>query len=160
MIIRSRRAPKWFAFGGAVCLAAGYVLLQSMPTIQAEMAGDPRLPLFDATGRLLFWGGLGLLALGAVAWYQQPPVRRQHIENDEPSLEEIEEGYIRPDGDEDDDLIPCPYCQRHIHEQSEQCPYCGKYISVEDAPLRPHPWIVIGVTVCLLMVLIWILLRG
>ena len=42
--------------------------------------------------------------------------------------------------DDDDATIPCPYCHRPIHEESERCPHCGEYISAEDAPRAPKPW--------------------
>lgn len=53
--------------------------------------------------------------------------------------------------------IPCPYCRRAIHEESQRCPHCGEYISAEDAPAGPKPaWLVAGVAVCLLLVATWI----
>jgi hypothetical protein len=67
-----------------------------------------------------------------------------------------------PGSSEDDEeaTVPCPYCRRQIHEDSQRCPYCEKYISAEDAPPGPKPrWFVLGFLFCLLIVLIWIL-RG
>jgi hypothetical protein len=62
------------------------------------------------------------------------------------------------DADEDDDEIPCPYCGREIHEDSERCPYCARYISKEDAPPARKPWwIILGVVACLYVVIRWIL---
>jgi hypothetical protein len=58
--------------------------------------------------------------------------------------------------DEDDDTIPCPYCRRPIHEDSQRCPHCENYISEEDAPTRKPWWLIIGVVVCLLIVYSWI----
>jgi hypothetical protein len=53
--------------------------------------------------------------------------------------------------------IACPYCRRHIHEDSPRCPHCGNYLSDEDAPARPKPWwMIIGVLVCLFLVYLWI----
>ncbi len=60
------------------------------------------------------------------------------------------------DGDEDEPTIPCPYCRREIHEESERCPHCGHYISREDAPARKPWWLVLGVGVCLYVVYRWI----
>jgi hypothetical protein len=55
-------------------------------------------------------------------------------------------------------VIPCPYCRREIHEDSQRCPYCEQYISAEDAPPGPKPhWLIAGVVVCLLLVGLWIL---
>jgi hypothetical protein len=159
--LHSRQAPKWLLGGGLVALAAGYALLQYIPHIEADMgADDARLPLYQVTARVLFWGGLALLGLGVAAWYRQPPARRRPIEEEhEPSLEELTAGF-HPTGEEDDDLIECPHCRQKIYEQSERCPHCERYISEEDAPARPPAWIAIGVTLCLIMVLIWILARS
>lgn len=63
------------------------------------------------------------------------------------------------DGD-DEPTVPCPYCRREIHEDSSRCPYCEQYISREDAPAGGKPWwLVVGVVVCLLLVLMWIVGR-
>ena len=35
---------------------------------------------------------------------------------------------------EDDPTVPCPYCNRAIHEDAPRCPYCENYISAEDSP--------------------------
>jgi hypothetical protein len=59
--------------------------------------------------------------------------------------------------DEDEPTIPCPYCRRDIHEESQRCPYCENYISQEDTPSSGHSWwIVVGVVVCLFAVYRWI----
>jgi len=61
------------------------------------------------------------------------------------------------DDDEDDVTVPCPYCRRQIHEDAERCPYCEQYISAEDAPASPKPWwLVLGVAVCLVILLWWV----
>ena len=53
--------------------------------------------------------------------------------------------------------IPCPYCQRQIHEESQRCPYCEKYISEEDkVPARKPWWIIIGALAILYVVYRWI----
>jgi hypothetical protein len=41
--------------------------------------------------------------------------------------------------DDDEPTVPCPYCQREIHEESQRCPYCEQYISQEDAPRAGSP---------------------
>jgi hypothetical protein len=64
------------------------------------------------------------------------------------------------DGSDSDgeETVPCPYCRRQIHEDSERCPYCENYLSREDAPPRPKPWwLVVGVLVCLAIVAMWVL---
>ena len=60
--------------------------------------------------------------------------------------------------DEDgDDTIPCPYCRRPIHQDSQRCPHCESYVSEEDAPAGPKPlWLVLGVLACLAAVARWI----
>jgi hypothetical protein len=62
-------------------------------------------------------------------------------------------------GDEVDyETVPCPYCRDPVHEQAEQCPHCGEYISDEDAPPTRRPWwVYVGVALCLLIVLLWIM---
>ena len=53
--------------------------------------------------------------------------------------------------------VPCPYCRRDIHEESQRCPHCEQYISAEDALAGPKPlWLVAGVVVCLVLVATWI----
>ncbi len=54
------------------------------------------------------------------------------------------------------DTEPCPYCRKPICEGAERCPHCGSYISIEDAPRRYPRWIIVGVVLCLLAVLVWI----
>lgn len=61
------------------------------------------------------------------------------------------------DPSDDDDTIPCPYCQRPIHDDAQRCPYCENYISEEDGPRAAKPWwIVAGVILCLLVLYLWI----
>ena len=62
------------------------------------------------------------------------------------------------DDQDDEATVACPYCRREIHEDAQRCPYCEQYISAEDAPAAPKPlWIVLGVILCLLLILGWIL---
>jgi predicted nucleic acid-binding Zn ribbon protein len=61
---------------------------------------------------------------------------------------------------DDDSLMPCPYCDRPIHNESVRCPHCGNYLSEEDAPRKPKPlWLILAALACLLAVLTWILGR-
>jgi len=58
---------------------------------------------------------------------------------------------------EEEPTIPCPYCKRQIHEESQRCPYCGNYISEEDAaPARKPWWIIIGALLVIYVVYRWI----
>jgi predicted nucleic acid-binding Zn ribbon protein len=53
--------------------------------------------------------------------------------------------------------IPCPFCGRAIHEDSQRCPYCEQYITEEHAPPARKPWwIVVGALICLYIVYRWI----
>jgi hypothetical protein len=62
------------------------------------------------------------------------------------------------DEGDDEPTVPCPYCRRQIHEDAQRCPYCEQYLSDEDAPPARKPWwIIVGVIVCLLLVLRWII---
>jgi len=63
----------------------------------------------------------------------------------------------RVQDDWDDDTVPCPYCRRAIHEDSQRCPYCEQYISQEDAPSRKPWWLIITVVVCILIIALWLL---
>jgi predicted nucleic acid-binding Zn ribbon protein len=57
-----------------------------------------------------------------------------------------------------DDTMPCPYCGKAIHEESEHCDRCKNYLPEEDQPGRIKPlWLIIAAIVCVLAVLTWIL---
>lgn len=77
-------------------------------------------------------------------------------EDDDSDFDGVEEDEV--DGDDDEEpTIPCPYCQRQIHEDAQRCPYCERYISAEDAPPAQKPWwIIVGILVCLYIVYRWI----
>lgn len=62
-------------------------------------------------------------------------------------------------GDDIDDaeLIPCPYCHEEIPEDAQRCPHCENYISEEDRPPQAKPlWFIIGFTLCMVIVIWWI----
>ena len=60
---------------------------------------------------------------------------------------------------EDDELMPCPYCKKSIHDESQQCPYCQAYLTSEDRLGNPRPWWVwVGLICCLAMAIAWIFL--
>jgi predicted nucleic acid-binding Zn ribbon protein len=61
--------------------------------------------------------------------------------------------------DSDDDCTsPCPHCGELIYDDAERCPECGQYVSREDAPTSRKPlWILIGLVVCALVVVAWLL---
>ena len=65
-----------------------------------------------------------------------------------------------PDDEDEDETVPCPYCRKPIHEDSERCPHCESYISREDAPPGRKPgWMIVGAVAVLVVVYIWIRYR-
>jgi hypothetical protein len=71
--------------------------------------------------------------------------------------ENDDEDHDSPDNDDDEPTIPCPYCKRPIHEDSERCPHCEQYISEEDSPpQRKSWWIILGSLLCLYAVYRWV----
>jgi hypothetical protein len=86
---------------------------------------------------------------------------RRVEDDDESGDNEDWEGDFDDLPDEDNDsTIPCPYCDRPIHEESERCPFCERYISEEDddevVPARKPWWIIIGAMIALYVVYRWI----
>ncbi len=82
--------------------------------------------------------------------------RSQRVDDDWDEYDHDGEGFDSSE-DDDDDTVPCPYCHRPIHEDSQRCPSCENYISEEDAPSKTKPWwIVAGALLCLFIVLMWI----
>lgn len=72
--------------------------------------------------------------------------------------EDEDEDDIAEDEDDEAATIPCPYCQRPLHEDAQRCPSCEQYISREDQPPTRQPWwIILVVLVCLLLVVLWII---
>lgn len=72
--------------------------------------------------------------------------------------EDLDDREFPDDEDEDgEETVPCPYCLRPVYEDAERCPECGHYLSREDRPSRRPWWLVVGVLVCLLVVLRWVI---
>ncbi len=65
-----------------------------------------------------------------------------------------------PDEYGDDDggstTVPCPHCFHTVYEDAERCPGCGRYLSAEDAPSRRPWWLGVGVLVCLVVGIGWV----
>ncbi|MDR3633736.1 MAG: hypothetical protein P4L84_07850 [Isosphaeraceae bacterium] len=60
-------------------------------------------------------------------------------------------------GPDDDETVPCPYCNEPVYEDAERCPECGSYLSREDAPYRRKPvWFIVGFLLCMAVVLRWL----
>ncbi len=74
-------------------------------------------------------------------------------DDDFDSNEEYETGEL---DDDEEPTVPCPYCGKEIHEDSQRCPYCEQYISTVDSPPGKKPWwLIIGVVICLYIVYRW-----
>jgi predicted nucleic acid-binding Zn ribbon protein len=83
---------------------------------------------------------------------------REWESDDEQWREDDSEPEEWDEAEEDEPTIPCPYCGREIHEESEQCPYCQQYIVQDDLPPNRKPWwIILGVLLCLLVIWLWIM---
>ena len=83
---------------------------------------------------------------------------RRLVEDEEWDGDESDEGFDEEASDDDVPTIPCPYCKRQIHEDSQRCPYCDHYISEGDAPPTRKPWwIILGALLCLYIVYRWIM---
>ena len=81
---------------------------------------------------------------------------RRLAEDEEWDDDESDEGDDEEASGDDEPTIPCPYCKRQIHEDSQRCPYCDHYISEEDAPPARKPWwIILGTLLCLYIVYRW-----
>jgi hypothetical protein len=82
-------------------------------------------------------------------------MRWRDADDDLDDAEYPEEGM---DDDEagDDDTVGCPHCLRPVYEDAERCPSCGHYLSHEDAPRRHPWWLVLGVLICLVVVIGWV----
>jgi hypothetical protein len=78
-------------------------------------------------------------------------------EDDDPDWSDGEDDLDVPPEEAGDPTIPCPYCHRLVHEDSQRCPYCEQYISREDAPpVRKAWWIIVGALLGLYVVFRWI----
>jgi hypothetical protein len=83
----------------------------------------------------------------------------RHVEDDDEwdEDEDWEDDVDEPPGDVDDSTIPCPYCERPVHEDSVRCPHCERFISEEDVqPTRKPWWIIVGALLALYVVYRWI----
>src|SRR5882724_10524213 len=70
-------------------------------------------------------------------------------DDDASGYDEEAEDFDLSDDDDEEPTVPCPYCRREIHEDSQRCPYCEQYISQEDAPPGQKPWwLIAGVVLC------------
>jgi endogenous inhibitor of DNA gyrase (YacG/DUF329 family) len=82
-----------------------------------------------------------------------------YVEDDDEG-EELDERELpdQSDSNEDENTRPCPHCGKEIYDNAEQCPKCGKYVDDDSSPRRPV-WLIIGVILCLLIVIGWVLLK-
>ncbi len=64
------------------------------------------------------------------------------------------------DRDMFDRTEPCPYCKKPIDEEAQFCHHCGKFISSEDHASPKSLLVVLGVSLCLIVVVVvWIIGR-
>src|SRR5690348_11913274 len=94
---------------------------------------------------------------GATSWRPIGGPEMARWADTEPDWDDDDDvdGDLNVEDDEEEPTIPCPYCRREIHEDSQRCPYCEHYISSEDAPVRRPWWLVLGVGACLYVVYRW-----
>ena len=60
--------------------------------------------------------------------------------------------------DEDNGYIDCPHCGQSMLEAADYCPSCDRWMSDEDTPKKSQPlWLIIGIVICLVISLGWIL---
>ncbi len=79
------------------------------------------------------------------------------FDDDEADLDDSEVPDWDEGEDEDEDTMPCPYCQAPVYEDTVSCPRCGNYLSEEDVPRRQYPWWVIaGLIAALAVALMWV----
>jgi hypothetical protein len=63
--------------------------------------------------------------------------------------------------DFDAETVPCPYCGKEMAVDSPVCPHCRSFVSNEDAPRRRAAWwVIVGVGLCLLTAMGWVLSHG
>ena len=87
------------------------------------------------------------------------PRRTEHEDDwsDEFGPDPDEEFDGSDDDDEEEPTVPCPYCRKEIHEDSQHCPHCGNFISKEDTPPARKPWwLILGTLACLYVIYRWI----
>jgi predicted nucleic acid-binding Zn ribbon protein len=87
-------------------------------------------------------------------------MRDEDNEADLDEREEPDETDLRTDDPTSVDLEPCPYCGKMVHEMADVCPYCRSFISIEEAPSQRPIWLILGVVLCLLVVLMWVLMQN
>jgi len=83
----------------------------------------------------------------------------RHVEDEDEwgEGEDCEDDFDEPPDEDEDLTIPCPYCERPIHEESVRCPHCERYISEEDVPpVRKPWWIIVGAVLALYVIYRWI----
>jgi hypothetical protein len=64
-----------------------------------------------------------------------------------------DEEWVEDDDDSSDDLLVCPSCRKHVHEDTQQCPYCGDWITPEYPSGSKKRWVY--AVVALLLVLLF-----
>ncbi len=61
------------------------------------------------------------------------------------------------DDDAAESTVACPHCRRQVYDDAEQCPHCGHYISEAERSSGKSLLVIVGVILCLLVVVYWLL---
>jgi len=77
-------------------------------------------------------------------------------ERDDAEFPDLEDGNANDDDDVDGTTEPCPHCSHTVYDDTEKCPGCGMYLSREVAPYRKPWWLLFGVTLCLIVIIGWV----
>lgn len=86
-------------------------------------------------------------------------------DDDDPAAADRElpdEADMDQDDDDEAELIEtalCPHCGKRLYESSQICPQCHNYVSFEEVSTQNPPWLIIAAGICLLIVLLYWVLR-
>jgi len=65
-------------------------------------------------------------------------------------------GFDTTDPD-DDATIACPHCGEEVYEDAVRCSACGEYVTDDGGAYSRKPtWVLVGLVICALIVLFWI----
>lgn len=74
-----------------------------------------------------------------------------------PDWDDSEFDEDEPDQDDENNTDTCPHCGREIYDDCERCPHCENYLTNSAGRSSRRPWwLIIGVTLCLYVILRWI----
>jgi hypothetical protein len=66
-----------------------------------------------------------------------------------------DEEWVEEEDEAGDDLLVCPSCGAHVHEETQQCPHCGDWIvpAYPHAPGKRIIWVVVVILLVIAMIL-------